>query len=120
LKKEAITMKRLFTLLTAIGFALTLGVAFADEKPVMSIDRSGGLYNGITYFDVGAGCSVSEASDASGSAAGGMREESSAVIENGVTLFTPAAGGQCDWGLTEKGPNLENGVTYFGPHPEGM
>ncbi len=118
-------MKRLFTLLTAIGFAFTLGVAFADEKPVMSIDRSGGLYNGITYFDVGAGCSLSEESGVSGSAAGGMREESIPVIDNGVTSFTPAAagtiaGGQCARLSSEEGLNLENGVTYFGPHPEGM
>ncbi len=117
-------MKRLFTLLTVIGFTLTLGVAFADEKPVMSIDRTAGLYNGVTYFDLGAGCSLLEESGGSGSAAGGMREYSSdiAVIDNGVTFFTPAtiAGGKCEWGSTGEGSNIDNGVTYFGPHEKSM
>ncbi len=118
-------MKRLFTLLTVIGFAFTLGVAFADEKPVMSIDRSAGLYNGITYFDLGAGCSISEESGVSGSAAGGMREDYSEVVGNGVTLFAPAAegtvaGGQCARLSTEEGLDIDNGITYFGPHPASM
>ncbi len=111
--------------MAAIGFALTLGVAFADEKPVMSIDRSAGLYNGITYFDLGAGCSLSEESGVSGSAAGGMREESPEVAGNGVTFFAPAAegtiaGGQCARLSTKEGLDIENGVTYFGPHTESM
>ncbi len=120
MKKGAIKMKKLFTLLTAVGFALTLGVAFADEKPVMSIDRTAGLYNGITYFDVGVGCSLAE-SEASGSAAGGMSEESSAVLDNGITNFAPVAiaGDQCALRSTEEGLKVENGITDFG-HVKGM
>ncbi len=118
-------MKRLLTLLTVLGFAFTLGVAFADETPVMSIDRTAGLSNGITYFDLGTGCSLAEVSGVSGSAAGGMREESSEVIDNGVTFFAPAtegsiAGGQCVARSPEEELNIDNGVTYFGPHLEGM
>ncbi len=108
-------MKKLFTLLTAVGFALTLGVAFADEKPVMSIDRTAGLYNGITYFDVGEGCLLAE-SEAGGSAAGGMSEESSAVLDNGITNFAPVpiTGGQCAMRSPEEGLKVENGITDFG------
>ncbi len=117
-------MKRLLTLLTVLGFAFTLGVAFADETPAMSIDRTAGLWNGITYFDLGTGCSLAEVSGVSGSAAGGMREGYE-VIDNGVTFFAPAAegsiaGGQCVARSPEEGLNIDNGVTYFGPHPEGM
>jgi len=114
-------MKKLLTILTAMGFALTLGVAFADESPSMANDMGGKLYNGITYFDTGPGCALSEES---GSAAGGsVEEESSAVVSNGITHFEAAgsiAKGSCVSRLGEEGLNIENGVTYFGPRTERM
>ncbi len=113
-------MKKLFALMAAAGFALTLGVAFADEKPIMS-DRSGGLYNGITYFDVGQSCELAE-SEAGGSAAGGMStEEPVAVVDNGITSFAPVAiTGQCALHPAEEGLSVDNGITYFGPRAKGM
>jgi hypothetical protein len=113
-------MKKLFAILTAMGFALTLGVAFADESPSMG----GKLYNGITYFDTGHGCSLSEDLGASGSGAGGMSvAESNAVVGNGVTHFEGAAKGsiaKCSWAKGEEGLIIDNGVTYFGPRPKAL
>jgi hypothetical protein len=117
-------MKKLFAIVTAMGFALSLGVAFAYESPDMSTHRGGKLFNGITYFETGQGCSLSEETGASGSGAGGMSAaESSAVVGNGVTHFEGAAKGsisKCSWAKGEEGLIIDNGVTYFGPRPKAL
>ncbi len=96
-------MKKILTLLTASVFVLTFGLTFAEAK-----DMRG---NGVTVFDsylgssiaagsldvgVNNGITVTESAPvehaASGSAAGGLREEGSGMhLYNGITIFDAGA-----------------------------
>ncbi len=98
-------MKKIISLLTAMLFALSFGIAFADEK-----DMSARPNNGITYFDIGmpSGAEVSMGS--------------SEVASNGITWFDLGSGkvessaeGSAAGGLTAESsePVLHNGITYF-------
>ncbi len=92
-------MKKLLTIVMVAAFAVTLGFTLAEAK-----DLSG---NGVTYFDkdsgstivaesldlvVANGITVTEPApmihEASGSAAGGLREEKPEMdLYNGITVF---------------------------------
>ena len=92
-------MKKLLTIVMVAAFAVTLGFTLAGAK-----DLSG---NGVTYFDkdsgstivaesldlvVANGITVTEPApmihEASGSAAGGLREEKPEMdLYNGITVF---------------------------------
>ncbi len=92
-------MKKLLAIVLVAVVALTLGFTLAEAK-----DLSG---NGITYFDRDAGSKLAPVSldvvvangitvtepapmihEASGSAAGGLREERPAMdLYNGITVF---------------------------------
>jgi hypothetical protein len=96
-------MKKIISLLTTMLFALSFGIAFADEK-----DMSVKPYNGITYFDTGM---------ASGAEVSG---ELSKEVYNGITWFDlgpveSSAGGSAAGGLAaeDSGPALHNGITIF-------
>jgi hypothetical protein len=113
-RKEVIKMKKIVYLLTVMGFALTFGLAYAEDK-----DMSGNvLYNGITYFEPTALCSVPGGLSEEGSGAGGMAaEEVSKDVNliNGITFFETGAiaRAKCSW--AEESPlDVHNGITIPG------
>ncbi len=95
-------MKKIISLLTAMLFALSFGIAFADEKD-MSVKPS----NGITYFDTGMAGEAQASVELS-------------KVENGITWFDlgrveSGAEGSAAGGLSaeDSGPVLHNGITIF-------
>lgn len=89
-------MKRTMAFLMMIVFAATLGTAYAA-------DRSGGLYNGITYFDLGPASTAGEVV---------LTREAAAAPYNGITIF--------ELGRSEasKRDNAATGSAAGGPAPE--
>ncbi len=106
-------MKKTMVLLMMIALVSTLGTAFAADTAA-AIERSAGLYNGITYFDLGP-------ASTGGAFVAPVTQEAAAVPYNGITVFElgqpgtskrdyargSAAGGQAPE------TKLYNGITVF-------
>ena len=75
-------MKKTLALFMMIAFVSTLGTAFA-ASPAAAPDRSCGISNGITWFDLGP-------ADAGRDAGAAVTKEAAAMPYNGITLFGPA------------------------------
>ncbi len=109
-------MKKIILLLTAIGLALTFGLAYADESATMTKDVSGKvLENGITIFLPAPECSVAGGSGAGGVAPGEAGNK--AILNNGVTHYdmsTGFSGAKCSWAKepgTAGDMRIDNGIT---------
>jgi hypothetical protein len=110
-------MKKIMSLLTVMGLALTFGLAYADEISPMTRDMSGNvLYNGITYFEPVLECPAEGGSGAGGVAAGEVSKD--AILKNGITFFDVRAAGygpRCSWaGELSKELHVKNGITVPG------
>jgi hypothetical protein len=110
-------MKKILALLTVMGLALTVGLAYAYEISPMTKDMSGEmLYNGITFFAPALQCPVEGGSGAGGVAPGEVRKD--VILKNGITFFDSRAAGygpKCAWAV-EPGEELHvnNGITVVG------
>jgi len=111
-------MKKLLYLMTAMAFALPVGLAFADGSAPMSGERGPYATNGITYIELGSGAVCSrvdnmsfEGSGAGGLSAGGGNEE----IKNGITVFDLGRRSVClsSPDAAGSGKKIENGITVF-------
>ncbi len=109
-------MKKLIPLLTAMGLALSFGLAYADESATM-YESGKVLSNGITVFlPVLQQCSVEGGAGAGGVAPGEASNE--AILYNGITHYdmsTGFSGAKCSW-AKEPGKagdmRINNGVTF--------
>ncbi len=108
-------MKKIIPLLTAIGLALSFGLAYADESATM-YESGKVLSNGITVFlPVLQQCSVE-----GGAGAGGVdpfEATNKAILNNGITHYdmsTGFSGAKCSWaggpGIAKE-MRVDNGIT---------
>lgn len=127
-------MKKVMTFLAAMAFALTFGVAFADEyapmaKDMRSIVQDDGVtyasLNGVTFVgvDTGNACMVGEGSAAGGLAAEEISHDLRRIVQddrftytapdNGISFSAEIAGPTCSWA---RGLELElhNGISIPG------
>ncbi len=93
-------MKKTLVLLMIIALASTLGTAFAATP-----DRSAGLYNGITYFNLGP-------ASTGGEFVAPLTREAAAMPYNGITVFELGQSG------TSKRDYAASGSATGGPAPE--
>ena len=104
-------MKKILIILVAAVIVLALSLAYAE-----TMTKSGELFNGVTYFELGSSCE-----GIAGAAAGGLGGPiSEATIPNGVTSFETVrymkGMGSCVNIVAEAAPAPaipHNGVTYF-------
>ncbi len=93
-------MKKALVLLMMIALVSTLGTAFAAAP-----DRSAGIYNGITYFDLGP-------ASTGGEYVAPLTQEATAVPYNGATVFELGQPGR------SKRDYAASGSAAGGPAPE--
>jgi hypothetical protein len=116
-------MKKIISFLAVMVFALTFGLAFAEDSTTKTKDMSAtngylitAMANGITVFD-----SEPAELSAEGSGAGGAAlEEYTKLPYNGITVFDlgpveVGAEGSAAGGLRAEEPSMEvsNGITIF-------
>ncbi len=97
-------MKKTMVLLMMIALVSTLGTAFAADTAA-ALDRSAGLYNGITSFDLGP-------ASTGGEFVAPLMREAATVPYNGITVFELAQTG------TSKRDYAARGSAAGGPAPE--